>query len=147
MSTRRVALGTFGVCLAACALLFFGGLAFVRGVRAPSGRHLSIAETGCNGHPELCDRRIDDVVFAGTHNSMSAGYEGFVIPNQTGGIQTQLRRGIRAFSMDLHYGIRADRLVRTDLSRGPGPSEPLTSEGQDDGGEGALRRRCGVGRQ
>ena len=42
------------------------------------GRHLSIAETGCNGHPELCDRRIDEVVFAGTHNSMSASNEDFI---------------------------------------------------------------------
>ena len=108
VSTRRAGRRHLGVCIATCALLFFGGLAFVRGVRAPSGRHLSIAETGCNGHPELCDKRIDQVVFAGTHNSMSASHEGFVIPNQIGGIQTQLTRGVRAFSLDLHYGIPGD---------------------------------------
>ena len=38
VSTRRLAVGTLGVCIATCALLFFGGLAFVRGVRAPSGQ-------------------------------------------------------------------------------------------------------------
>jgi hypothetical protein len=26
----------------------------------------------CNGYRELCDRRLNEVVFAGTHNSMGA---------------------------------------------------------------------------
>jgi hypothetical protein len=118
------------VCLAACALLFFGGLAFVRAVRAPTAKHLSIAETGCNGHQELCDRRIDEVVFAGTHNSMSASNEDFIGANQVGGIRTQLARGVRAMALDLHYGFRVDQWVRTDVSRAPGTSEPLTPEQQ-----------------
>ena len=30
----------------------------------------------CNGHPDLCERRLDDVTFPGTHNSMAnAEYE------------------------------------------------------------------------
>ena len=130
VSTRRLAVGTFGVCLASCALLFFGGLAFVRAVRAPTAKHLSIAETGCNGHQELCDRRIDEVVFAGTHNSMSASNEDFIGANQLGGIRTQLARGVRALALDLHYGFRVDDLVRTDMSRGLGTSEQLTPEQQ-----------------
>ena len=113
-----------------CALLFFGGLAFVRAVRAPTAKHLSIAETGCNGHPELCDRRIDEVVFAGTHNSMSASNEDFIGANQIGGIRTQLRRGVRALTLDLHYGFRVDEWVRTDMSRAPDTSDPLTPEEQ-----------------
>ena len=131
VSTRRLAVGTLGVCIAICALLFFGGLAFVRAVRAPTARHLSIAETGCNGHPELCDRRIDDVVFAGTHNSMSASNEDFIVANQVGGIHTQLARGVRAMALDLHYGFRVDQWVRTDVSRAPESSEPLTAVEQE----------------
>ena len=52
---------------------------------------------GCNGSMELCDRRLDEVVFAGTHNSMAASAEGWVAARQTGGIGAQLDGGVRAF--------------------------------------------------
>lgn len=57
----------------------------------------------CNGLVELCDRRITDVTFAGTHNSMAAGKEGWNAPNQQDGIPAQLRRGIRALLIDAQY--------------------------------------------
>ena len=59
--------------IAACSVtLFFGGLSFFRAMRAPHTDQPAMAESGCNGHVELCDRRLDEVVFAGTHNSMAA---------------------------------------------------------------------------
>jgi hypothetical protein len=57
----------------------------------------------CNGLAELCDRRIDQVTFAGTHNSMAARKEGWLAPNQQNGIPVQLRSGIRALLIDTQY--------------------------------------------
>jgi hypothetical protein len=71
----------------------------------------------CNGYRQLCDRRLDEVVFAGTHNAMSnADTRGWLLANQRRTIQRQLRDGIRLFLIDPHYGVE-DRKgnVRTDF--------------------------------
>jgi hypothetical protein len=75
--------------------------------------------TACNGHPELCGRRVNEVVFPGTHNAMSAADErGWYFAGHRGGIRQQLDDGIRALLIDTHYGIRDERgRVRTDLER------------------------------
>jgi hypothetical protein len=75
--------------------------------------------TVCNGHEELCERRLNEVVFAGTHNSMSAADEpGWYFAGHRRGIRDQLDHGVRALLIDTHYGIRDDRgRVRTDLER------------------------------
>jgi len=72
----------------------------------------------CNGLPELCDRRLDQVVLAGTHNSMSAADRpGWFFANQTRPIPEQLRDGIRLLMIDPHYGIvDSQGRVRTELS-------------------------------
>ena len=72
---RRTAVGAALGLTAFCVTLLFGGLAFVRALRAPDAAHAAMAEVGCNGHVELCDRRLDEVTFAATHNSMSASRE------------------------------------------------------------------------
>jgi hypothetical protein len=116
-AVRRTAAGaSFGIAAVSVTMLF-GGLALVRALRAPDADHLSMAEAGCNGHIELCDRRLDEVVFAGTHNSMAASRNpGFITSRQVGGIGAQLLSGVRAFLMDMHYGVRSDTgFVRTDF--------------------------------
>jgi hypothetical protein len=45
----------------------------------------------CNGHQELCDRSLDDVVFVGAHNAMSSRDDGFLGPNQALEVAGQLR--------------------------------------------------------
>jgi hypothetical protein len=73
--------------------------------------------TACNGLAELCDRRLDQVVLAGTHNSMSAADRpGWLFANQARPIPRQLNDGVRLMLLDPHYGI-VDRegRVRTDL--------------------------------
>ncbi len=55
----------------------------------------------CNGHAALCDRPFDDVVLAGTHNSMASAEEGFLPPNQEHGMARQLEDGVRALMIDL----------------------------------------------
>jgi hypothetical protein len=76
------------------------------------------APSRCNGAARLCDRPLDEVVFAGTHNSYAASDEpGWRFANQRFGIARQLDDGIRALLIDVHFGIndKAKGLVRTDL--------------------------------
>lgn len=69
----------------------------------------------CNGQANLCDRPLNRVVIAATHNSMSAASKGFALPNQPLGIPSQLAAGIHGFLIDVHYGHpRADGVVITD---------------------------------
>jgi hypothetical protein len=65
-----------------------------------SGKPPKAQESGCNGHPELCERSLDRVTLAGTHNSMSNEDEGWLAPNQGFGIERQLNDGIRAMMLD-----------------------------------------------
>ena len=80
--------------------------------RAADGR----ART-CNGSRDLCERRLNEVVFPGTHNSMSAADEpGWLFANQRSSIEDQLDDGIRLFLIDPHWGVPvAGNRVRTDL--------------------------------
>ena len=54
----------------------------------------------CNGHPALCDRRLDEVTLATTHNAMSSEAAGWIAPNQGFGITQQLEDGIRGMMLD-----------------------------------------------
>jgi hypothetical protein len=71
----------------------------------------------CNGSADLCDRRLNDVTFPGTHNSMSAADSpGWLFTNQRHDIAQQLEDGIRVLLIDPHYGIEdPGGKVRTDL--------------------------------
>jgi hypothetical protein len=76
-------------------------------------------ELKCNGYAELCDRTIDQVVFATSHNSMSAVREpGWLFGEHFGGIRAQLEFGIRGFLIDTHYGVPSGLSV-------PGTGDPL----------------------
>jgi hypothetical protein len=68
----------------------------------------------CNGHVELCDRRLDQVAFATTHNAMSSVANGFVGPEQTRSIADQLAGGIRALMLDVYTGTPTTDHVCTD---------------------------------
>jgi hypothetical protein len=50
----------------------------------------------------LCDRPLDSVVFAATHNAMSSDERGWLAPNHLYSVPTQLQDGIRALNMDVH---------------------------------------------
>lgn len=58
----------------------------------------------CNGHAALCSRRVDEVTFASTHNSMAATDAGFntVNANQHFGLRRQLDDGIRGMLLDVY---------------------------------------------
>jgi hypothetical protein len=69
-------------------------------------RAAEAADAACNGSEDLCDRPIDQVAFAASHNSMSAASQpGWLFPEQANGIGTQLEFGIRALLVKTHYGV------------------------------------------
>lgn len=89
-------------------------------VRSAGGSPAPLEETeitACNGLPVLCDRRLDEVVLPGTHNSMStADRPGWFFANQIRPIPRQLADGIRFLMLDPHYGVVDSKgRVRTDL--------------------------------
>jgi hypothetical protein len=72
----------------------------------------------CDGAAALCERRLNEVVFAGTHNSFAASEEpGWHFASQRYPIARQLDDGIRALLLDVHFGVydAATGHVRTDL--------------------------------
>jgi uncharacterized membrane protein HdeD (DUF308 family) len=72
----------------------------------------------CNGSFALCELRVNEAVWAGTHNSFSAADSpGWFIANQRHPIARQLEDGIRLFLIDPHWGVEAGRgRVRTDFA-------------------------------
>jgi len=64
----------------------------------------------------LCDRRVGDVAFATTHNSMSSPADGFRGPNQGKPMAWQLEHGIRGFQIDAYEGVAQGNSVYTELS-------------------------------
>ena len=92
----------------------------------------------CNGDRALCDRRLDQVVFPGAHNSMSAAeFDGWMFPNQELGSVSLLGHGIRALLFDVHYGTPIGGRVKTDLED-EAASQRQVREGRRQGGR---RRR------
>ena len=76
------------------------------------------APAACNGHAELCDRPLNEVAFAATHNSMSAASEGWFFATHRDGIAEQLDHGIRGLLIDVWYGAPAPNGVSTELLGG-----------------------------
>jgi hypothetical protein len=82
------------------------GLTACLAVCASAGCGSGNATTECNESAALCERPLGDVVFPGTHNSFAASNQpGWHFANQDYGIQRQLKDGIRALLLDVHYGV------------------------------------------
>jgi hypothetical protein len=146
VTSPLVLAGAVGAAVAATVLV----LALV--LPGPSSEPLArVDPAACNGSPDLCDRRLDEVVFPATHNSYAAADEpGWFFANQRFGIERQLEDGIRAFLIDVHLGAPdpENGRVRTDL-QAEGGSRNKVAEAL---GPQALRTadrlvgRAGVGR-
>jgi hypothetical protein len=113
--------GGLAAVIASLALLIAGpAIALARAGNtdgAPARVPSAEATRTCNGYAQLCSRRVDEVVFAGTHNAMSAADSpGWFIANQSHGIARQLDDGIRAFKISMHYGVGHPGDVRTDIA-------------------------------
>lgn len=95
----------------------------------------------CNGHAELCGRRVEEVVFAGTHNAMShQQVTDWMFPHQQAGIGRQLDDGIRALLFDVHYGFPGGSRIKTDMSQEPMAAKIREAIGGD-GYQAAMRIR------
>ena len=56
----------------------------------------------CNGDPNLCNLRYDQVCYATTHNAFN--YQGdFLFPNQSFPVAQQLQDGVRGFMLDVYW--------------------------------------------
>ncbi len=111
------------VAAGAAAVLIVGALTALVIVVTSSAPEPSIAQPSvqrgeCNGSFALCELRLNEAAWAGTHNSFSASdSRGWFIANQRHDMQRQLKDGIRLFLIDAHWGIEnADGRVRTDFA-------------------------------
>jgi hypothetical protein len=96
------------------AAVLVAGVLVARSVTTPDAPRFE--NDTCNGHRELCARRLDQVALAATHNSMAAAADpGWLFAQQQKGIASQLDHGIRGLLIDTHYGVRTPRGIATDL--------------------------------
>ena len=96
-----------------------------------------------NGYPELRDRRLNEVVFPTTHNSMSAAsLANWMFANQEREIRQQLEDGIRGFLIDVHYGEPVKGRIKTLLEdEGNGLGKKYEAVLGKEGIEAAMRIR------
>jgi hypothetical protein len=114
---RRRALamaGAVGVVAVAAVLV---AVVVVTGAERGQPARAAVPAEGCNGSKALCGRQLNEIAFAGTHNSFSAADSpGWYIANQLRTIPRQLDDGIRLFLIDPHWGIQLDNgKVLTDF--------------------------------
>lgn len=99
------------------AATFAGGVALA--TRSTADERVPTTIDACNGAAALCDRRLDEVALAGTHNSMaSADVPGWLFPQQERDVAAQLEDGIRALLVDVYEGVPVGGRVRTALGEG-----------------------------
>jgi hypothetical protein len=103
----------------------------------------------CNGHDALCDRRLNDVALAATHNSMaSVTIPTWLFGQQDGTISEQLEDGIRGLLIDTYHGAAVPGGVRTELGRiDSAKREAAVREVGAPAVEAALRIRSRLGHQ
>ena len=101
----------------------------------------------CNGHDELCDKPIDELVLPATHNSMAVPLPGWFASEQDAPIADQLDDGVRGLLIDTHYG---DRLpggrVRTEFVERSKPQAAVEKDGiSQEALDAGLRIRSRLG--
>lgn len=122
------------------------GVFVLLGLRGNEPETPPLVVSECNGSAELCDRPLDQVAFAGTHNSMSAAtYDDWFFAQQEKGISQQLSDGIRALLIDPHYGVKAKGGVATDLESDTGSRQKIEAGLGPEGVAAAeqIRRQIG----
>jgi hypothetical protein len=116
-----------------------GVVALVAGGEDAGDENAPASVHACNGSAKLCDRRLDEVVLAATHNSFAgADYPGFLFPAQEGTIEAQLEAGVRGLWIDTYYGLpgrrvytetdRIDPALNAQLQRELGPKLTAAAE-------------------
>jgi hypothetical protein len=137
-SRRAAVVGLAALVVAGTVTAFVAG----GGVEAPAQ-----PITRCNGHAALCDRPLDEVALAATHNSMSVPLPGWYSPEQERPIGGQLEDGIHGLLLDTHYGDRlANGRVRTYFGSPEDLRRATAQDGVSPAGvQAALRLRGRLG--
>jgi hypothetical protein len=78
----------------------------------------------CNGFPELCDKRYDEVAYLTTHNAFNAGDEGFSFPDHNFGLTDQMEYGVRGLMLDVYDENGVATVYHSNAVLG---SQPLSS--------------------
>ena len=66
----------------------------------------------CNGHANLCDRAVDDILFATVHNAASTAADGVIFfPNHENSLEEALVAGYRGINVDIGVCGNTIRLV------------------------------------
>lgn len=109
----------------------------------------AVAPLTCNGYSALCNRKLNDVALAATHNSMaSVTIPDWLFGQQDGTISEQLDGGIRGLLIDTYHGAAVPGGVRTELGRIDSPKrEAAEREIGAPAVEAALRIRARLGHQ
>lgn len=108
------------------------------------------AKEPCNGHPELCDRPVNEVAYAASHNSMSIAEYGWVWPMHDGTLTEQLDAGVRALLIDTHY-IEGPEEREAFINSLPPKSQDIVRKAQEtitepqQEGEFMCHQFCGLG--
>jgi hypothetical protein len=136
---RRVAAGVLPTVAIIAVVASFLGTGGATTAAPPDGT--------CNRHEVLCDRPLNEVSIATTHNSMSVPLPGWYSSMQEVPIADQLHDGIRGLQIDTHY---ADKLPNGKVRTYFGSTEELQRRAQLDGVspdsvEAALRIRDRLG--
>jgi len=93
-----------------------GGSALFLRLRPEAAAAVGDAALECNGSAALCERRLDEVTFAGAHNAMgSSDNPQWMFPNQDAAVPQLLRRGVRAFMLDVWRGHAVGNRIKTDF--------------------------------
>jgi hypothetical protein len=127
---------------AAVTLVVAGVLGTAVAVVSGPRESASLRPVGCNGDARLCGRHLDEVVFAGTHNAMSAASRpGWMFAQQETDLGAQLQDGVRAFLIDVFRGVPVSGRVKTDISDQPGFMRDVEEALGQEGVEAAMRTR------
>ena len=121
------------------AVVLTGGIAWIG---RPRPAPLSFASDACNGAPELCGRRLDEVVFpARTTRCPPQTFRTGCSRSRSGGIPRQLQDGIRALLFDVHYGVPVEGRVKTDIDQETRSRAKLDQAVGKEGVDAAMRIR------
>src|SRR5215218_1771444 len=114
---RRRALAMAGAVGVVAVAAVLAVVVVVTGAEQAETAQATVPANGCNGSKALCDRQLNEISFAGTHNSFSAADSpGWYITNQRHTVPRQLDDGIRLFLIDAHWGVElSNGKVLTDF--------------------------------
>ncbi|MBJ7354730.1 MAG: hypothetical protein JHC98_07885 [Thermoleophilaceae bacterium] len=105
-----------------------------------------VRSTGaCNGDEQLCDRPLNSVAIAATHNSMSvASSPNWLFPSQEESIASQLSDGIHGLLFDVYYAYPGRRVYTDTVRSSPKARSEMRAEFGDQFVDAADRIRRSI---